>query len=128
MHLKLSEFKRPIIYIATSSWFGGKTSNMCAFATREAAVEWAMFSALGFIDWATWQAPQGQYPYETARDDVTLDPTFRAEWTVQGGGSVEVTKTEVNWEFDWAAKEAMARLNEQLAKAPLVRALTEESQ
>ncbi len=97
---------RGVVFLAQWSWYGGASHGTCVFTSREEAIRYAKFSARGFINWETWTTPQGSYPYESARDDVRLDPTFRAEWTREKGGFVSVSKMGVCEKFDWTADNA----------------------
>lgn len=96
------EYGRPIVYFATWTAANGGGGS-CVFSTREEAIRYVKFTArlMWSSDWSTWTAPQGQYPDESARDDVRLDPTFRAKFD---RGVVEVRKTEVCGLFDWGAQ------------------------
>lgn len=84
-------------------------SQSAIFTTRYEAVRWAKFSLRGEINWLTWKAPQGQYPYETARDNENLSPSFIAKvghWPETEEITVTVTKSQIRFIFDWWAKEA----------------------
>lgn len=96
---------RPIFWLAEAHGVTGFHTS-CPFRTRAEAIRWAKFEAHYDIDFKTWSAPQGQYPNETARDDVRLDPTFIATWGASPhstGGRVTVTKMYVCDRFNWAA-------------------------
>ena len=47
-----------------------------------------------------------------------LTPVFRATWTMEGGGMVQVTRMEVAGEFNWAADYLMKRTEEIYAGLP----------
>ena len=118
VRLEISEFDRPIFWLARSEWntlpetacHGQPITCCCAFASREEAIRWAKFEARGCIDWTTWKQDERGYPYDTNRDDERLTPTFIATWKegpVGPGGQVSVTKMEVCGKFDWFAAGSM---------------------
>jgi hypothetical protein len=93
-----------IVYLAQSSWYGGKASNTCAFSDMHEAIRWARFQAKGFVDFAKFPDPELKYPYDD-RDgsNLNLDPVFVANWTKYGGGWSKVTQMEISDVFDWYA-------------------------
>jgi hypothetical protein len=125
--LEISEFGRPIIYIAD---FYYKTlpgtavdhiSNQAVFSSRAEAVRWAKFALRGDINWNTWKSGTRDFPYlknyDAATDEnkrlsptfvATLEQTFGPDTPLPGKivKTVTVHRVEVSQEFDWWAKEA----------------------
>jgi len=122
VELEISEWGRPIIYIA--DWYykclpgtaADHISNQCVFSTREEAIRWAKFEMRDEIDWKVWQPTTDDYPFLKNSDKVGLDPTFVAtieREVIIGDKSagkilkrVTVHRTEVCGVFDWWAKSA----------------------
>jgi hypothetical protein len=102
--LDVSEWGRPIVYEMSWSWYGGKASGSCLYATEEEAVKHAIWAAMGDIkDWDNFPS-RGSYPYEDrdGNERPRLTPLFRATWDVNGGGHSQVMKCEVCGEFQAA--------------------------
>lgn len=106
--IEISQYGRPILWLAESSWYGGKTHNRCLFINRDAAIKWASFEAEGFVDWANFPDPARKYPYDdrNATEQPVLTPVWRVYWEKEAGGYAQVTRCEASVDFDWVAEGA----------------------
>lgn len=132
VNLEISEYGRPIIYIA-DYYYKCLPGTACEhittqviFASRHEAVRWAKFEMRDEIDWSAWESGTEDYPnlknYDAGHDITKgLNPTFIAtiERTFPEGTilkRVTVHKTEVCGEFNWWAKEANGNWNSEPTK------------
>lgn len=107
LHLEISEYGLPIVWLARWSWYGGKALGHCIFSTKREAIKYAIFQAKSYIDWSKFPDPsKGSYPYEERNGSITrLTPVFRAIWD---GGYSEVERVDVESKFhaaDYAQKQ-----------------------
>jgi hypothetical protein len=110
--LDVSEWGRPITWMCRWSWYGGKASGSCHYATAAEAIKDAIWHAMGDVkDWSTFPS-RGSYPYEDrdGSERPSKTPLFRVTWDTAGGGYAEVVKCEVCGEFTAANKQSVEEI------------------
>lgn len=107
--LDVDKWGRLIVWMCRWSWYDGKASGYCVYATAEEAIKDAIWNAMGNIkDWNNFPS-HGSYPYED-RDgsNPSLTPLFRVTWNNnEGSGYSEAIKVEVASNFQAANLEAV---------------------
>jgi hypothetical protein len=113
--LEVSKYGRPIVWLATWKWYGGKSGGFCVFATFKEAMKYAICQAMGDADWENFPDPaRGSYPDDDrdGSDTPDLTPKFRVSWDGNGGGYSQVERCEVSGKFNWAADYLQKRVEE----------------
>jgi len=107
--LPFDAWGRPIAWMSSWSWYGGKASGCGFYATSAEAIKDAIWHAMGDIkEWTTFPS-RGSYPYEDrdGNEVPVLTPLFRATWDSEGGGHAEVTQIAIQPTFQAANVEVV---------------------
>ncbi len=122
MTLEISQYGRPIVWLAQWSWYGGGGAGYSLFATKDEAIKYAILQAKENMDWKTFPDPKKLYP-DDDRDSLhvpELTPVFRATWVTEGGGYSQVTKCQVDDKFiaaDYAVTQVEGIFAQLMARA-----------